>query len=228
MRGWKESEVSGGGELQNSQGIFAATGDLSFGAEVWPSVRAAMEYMDQFDRDNDCLIENDGFPDQTYDTWTVPAAMAIQLGDRAFAERCKSKFVKAKSVFEAKLWNGSYFNYDGGSSSNSTSIQADQLAGQWYTASSGLPDLFDDYKIQSTLHKIYDLNVMKIRGGRMGAVNGMHSNGKVDETCMQSREIWTGVTYSVAATMILAGMEEQAFTTAEGIFIAGWSEEGYG
>ncbi|KAJ9541531.1 hypothetical protein OSB04_028037 [Centaurea solstitialis] len=28
--------------------------------------------------------------------------------------------------------------------------------------------------------------------------------------------------------MILAGMEEQAFTTAEGIFTAGWSEEGFG
>ncbi|GFY92934.1 beta-glucosidase, GBA2 type family protein [Actinidia rufa] len=225
---------------------FTVTGDLSFGADVWPSVCAAIEYMDRFDRDNDCLIENDGFPDQTYDTWTVhgvsaycgglwlaslqaAAAMALQLGDRAFADRCKSKFVKAKSVFEAKLWNGSYFNYDSGSSNNSKSIQTDQLAGQWYTASSGLPDLFDDFKIESALQKIYDFNVMKVRGGRMGAVNGMHPNGKVDETCMQSREIWTGVTYAAAAaTMILAGMEEQAFTTAEGIFIAGWSEEGYG
>ncbi|KAI8537993.1 hypothetical protein RHMOL_Rhmol09G0066500 [Rhododendron molle] len=224
---------------------FAATGDLSFGAEVWPSVCAAIEYMDRFDRDNDCLIENDGFPDQTYDTWTVhgvsaycgglwlaalqaAAAMALQLGDRAFAERCKGKFVNAKSVFEAKLWNGSYFNYDSGSSSNSKSIQTDQLAGQWYTASSGLPNLFDDSKIESSLRKIYDFNVMKVRGGRMGAVNGMHPNGKVDETCMQSREIWTGVTYAAAATMILAGMEEEAFTTAEGIFIAGWSEEGFG
>lgn len=224
---------------------FAATGDLSFGAEVWPSVCAAIEYMDRFDRDNDCLIENDGFPDQTYDTWTVhgvsaycgglwlaalqaAAAMALQLGDRAFAERCKGKFVNAKSVFEAKLWNGSYFNYDSGSSSNSKSIQTDQLSGQWYTASSGLPNLFDDFKIESSLRKIYDFNVMKVRGGRMGAVNGMHPNGKVDETCMQSREIWTGVTYAAAATMILAGMEEEAFTTAEGIFIAGWSEEGFG
>ena len=62
----------------------------------------------------------------------------------------------------------------------------------------------------------------------MGAVNGMHLNGKVDETCMQSREIWSGVTYAVAATMILSGMEDKAFTTAEGIFTAGWSEEGYG
>ncbi|KAG0459066.1 hypothetical protein HPP92_022194 [Vanilla planifolia] len=69
---------------------------------------------------------------------------------------------------------------------------------------------------------------MRVKGGRIGAVNGMHPNGKVDESCMQSREIWTGVTYALAATMILSGMEEQAFTTAEGIFTAGWSEEGYG
>ncbi|KAI4346207.1 hypothetical protein L6164_013279 [Bauhinia variegata] len=224
---------------------FAATADMSFGVDVWPAVRTAMEYMDQFDRDGDGLIENDGFPDQTYDTWTVhgvsaycgclwlaalqaAAAMAHQLGHRDFAETCKRKFLKAKPAFEAKLWNGSYFNYDSGSSSNSKSIQADQLAGQWYTASSGLPPLFDDFKIKSSLRKIYDFNVMKIKGGRMGAVNGMHPNGKVAETCMQSREIWTGVTYGVAATMILAGMEEEAFTTAEGIFIAGWSEEGYG
>ncbi|GMH31222.1 hypothetical protein Nepgr_033065 [Nepenthes gracilis] len=224
---------------------FAATGDMSFGVDVWPSVRAAMEYMEQFDRDNDALIENDGFPDQTYDTWTVhgvsaycgclwlaalqaAAAMAFQLGDKEFAEKCKAKFLKAKDVFEAQLWTGAYFYYDSGSSSNSKSIQADQLAGQWYTASSGLPNIFDDYKIRSALQKIFDFNVMKVRGGRMGAVNGMHPNGKVDDTCMQSREIWTGVTYAAASTMILAGMEEQAFITAEGIFIAGWSEEGYG
>ncbi|EEF44252.1 conserved hypothetical protein [Ricinus communis] len=224
---------------------FAATQDMSFGVDVWPAVRSAMEYMEQFDRDGDALIENDGFPDQTYDAWTVhgvsaycgclwlaaleaAAAMALQVGDKYFAELCRSKFVKAKSAFEAKLWNGSYFNYDSGSSSNSKSIQADQLAGQWYVASSGLPPLFDDSKIKSTLQKIYDFNVMKVRGGRMGAVNGMHPNGKVDETCMQSREIWTGVTYAVAATMILAGMEDKAFAAAEGIFLAGWSEDGYG
>ncbi|KAF8394139.1 hypothetical protein HHK36_020345 [Tetracentron sinense] len=224
---------------------FFATGDLSFGIDVWPAVRAAIEYMDQFDRDCDGLIENEGFPDQTYDTWTVhgvsaycgclwlavlqaAAAMADRLGDKDFAERCQSKFLQAKPVFEAKLWNGSYFNYDSGSSSNSRSIQADQLAGQWYTASSGLPPLFDDFKIRSSLQKIYDFNVMKVKGGRMGAVNGMHPNGKVDVSCMQSREIWTGVTYGVAATMIHAGMVEQAFTTAEGIFTSGWSEEGFG
>ncbi|KAD7478062.1 hypothetical protein E3N88_01198 [Mikania micrantha] len=224
---------------------FAATGSFSFGTDVWPAVCAAMDYMDQFDQDGDSLIENDGFPDQTYDTWTVhgisaycgclwlaalqaTAAMAVQLDDKASAQKYKKKFLKAKASFESKLWNGSYFNYDSGSSSNSKSIQADQLAGQWYTAAAGLPNLFNDDKIQSCLQKIFDFNVMKVRGGRMGAVNGMHPNGKVDDTCMQSREVWTGVTYGVAATMIHAGMEEEAFTTAEGIFIAGWSEEGFG
>ncbi|KAF9605135.1 hypothetical protein IFM89_014126 [Coptis chinensis] len=177
---------------------FAATGNMSFAVDVWPAVCAAIEYMEQFDKDGDGLIENDGFPDQTYDAWTVhgisaycgclwlaaleaAAAMAHQLGDKAFAERCRSKFLKAKPVFEEKLWNGSYFNYDSGSSSNSRSIQADQLAGQWWT-----------------------------------------------ESCMQSREIWTGVTYGLAATMILTEMKDEAFTTAEGIFTAGWSEEGSG
>ncbi|XP_051118072.1 uncharacterized protein LOC127242544 isoform X2 [Andrographis paniculata] len=224
---------------------FAATEDLSFGVDVWPAIRAAIEYMEQFDRDNDGLIENDGFPDQTYDTWTVhgisaycgslwlaalqaAAAMAQQLGHLEFADKCKNTFLKAKSAYVAKLWNGSYFNYDSGSSSNSKSIQADQLAGQWYTAASGLPDLFDDCKIRSSLQKIYDFNVMKVGEGRMGAVNGMHPTGKVDDTCMQSREIWTGVTYAAAATMIHAGMTEQAFATAAGIFITGWSEEGFG
>eukprot|EP01018_Ginkgo_biloba_P009127 Gb_37177 [translate_table: standard] len=222
-----------------------ATGDKSFGRDVWPAVCIAMEYMERFDKDSDCLIENDGFPDQTYDTWTVhgisaycgglwlaalqaATAMADELGHKDFAAKYKSQFQKAKVVYEKKLWNGSYFNYDSGTSSNSNSIQADQLAGQWYAWASGLPSLFDDDKIQSALQKIYDFNVMKVKGGRMGAVNGMHPNGKVDETCMQSREIWTGVTYGVAATMLHAGMEHQAFSTAEGIFHAGWSEDGFG
>ncbi|KAJ9555494.1 hypothetical protein OSB04_010108 [Centaurea solstitialis] len=170
------------------------------------------KFVIQFDRDNDGLIENDGFPDQTYDAWTVhgvsaycgclwlaalqaTAAMAAQLGDSAAAEMYKTKFLRAKSAFEAKLWNGSYFNYDSGSSNNSKSIQADQLAGQWYMAAAGLPNLFDDGKIRSSLQKIYDFNVMKVGGGRMGAVNGMHPNGKVDETCMQSREVWAGYAF---------------------------------
>ncbi|RWW70847.1 hypothetical protein BHE74_00021484, partial [Ensete ventricosum] len=124
-----------------------ATGDQRFAKAVWPSVYMAMAYMDQFDKDKDGMIENEGFPDQTYDVWSVTgvssysgglwvaalqaaSAMAREVGDRASEEFFWDKYLKAKSVYH-KLWNGSYFNYDNSGSKTSSSIQADQLAGHW-------------------------------------------------------------------------------------------------
>lgn len=124
-----------------------ATGDKKFAEAVWPSVYVAMAYMEQFDRDGDGMIENEGFPDQTYDTWSVTgvsaycgglwlaalqaaSALAREVGDKGSEDYFWYKFQKAKVVYE-KLWNGSYFNYDNSGQSASASIQADQLAGQW-------------------------------------------------------------------------------------------------
>jgi len=105
-------------------------------------------------------------------------------------------------------------------------LQADQMAGQWYSRALELPPIVDNNKSRSTFQKIYDFNVMKVKGGKFGAMNGMHPNGTLDTTSMQSREIWTGVTYSIAAAMIQEGMKDQAFTVAEGVFLAGWSDLG--
>lgn len=125
-----------------------ATGDMKFAKAVWPPVYLSIAYMDQFDRDGDGMIENDGFPDQTYDTWSVTGVSAYSGGLWVAALQAASalarvvdekdaehyfwfKFQKAKRAYE-KLWNGSYFNYDSSGGSSSSSIQADQLAGQWY------------------------------------------------------------------------------------------------
>lgn len=124
------------------------TGDISFAKSVWPSVYLAMAYMDQFDKDRDGMIENEGFPDQTYDMWKAQgvsaysgglwlaalqaaSAMARLVGDKASEEYFSARYQKAKGVY-AKLWNGSYFNYDNSQGEMSSWIQADQLAGQWY------------------------------------------------------------------------------------------------
>lgn len=125
-----------------------ATGDKKFARAVWPAVYIAMAYMEQFDKDGDGMIENDGFPDQTYDTWSVSgvsaycgglwvaalqatSALAREVDDKGCENYFWLKFQKAKKVYD-KLWNGSYFSYDDSGSSTSSSIQADQLAGQWY------------------------------------------------------------------------------------------------
>lgn len=221
-----------------------ATGDKKFAEAVWPSVYVAMAYMDQFDRDGDGMIENDGFPDQTYDTWSVSgvsaycgglwvaalqaaSALACEVGDKGSEDYFWWKFQKAKAVYE-KLWNGSYFNYDDSNSTNSSSIQADQLAGQWYARACGLSPIIDKVKAQTALETVYNFNVLKVKDGNRGAVNGMLPNGGIDMSSMQSREIWSGVTYAVAAAMIHEDMVDMAFHTARGIFEAAWAEGGLG
>jgi non-lysosomal glucosylceramidase len=69
---------------------------------------------------------------------------------------------------------------------------------------------------------------MKVKGGKRGAVNGMLPDGKVDMSSMQSREIWSGVTYALAATMIQENMIDMAFQTAGGVYEAAWSNNGLG
>lgn len=71
---------------------------------------------------------------------------------------------------------------------------------------------------------IYDNNVMRFCGGKMGAVNGYIPNtdptkdGRVDSVTVQSEESWTGVTYGLAALMLQEGMLSEAFQTAGGMY----------
>uniref|UniRef100_A0A251T9P5 Non-lysosomal glucosylceramidase n=3 Tax=Helianthus annuus TaxID=4232 RepID=A0A251T9P5_HELAN len=220
------------------------TKDKNFARAVWPSVYIAMAFMEQFDKDGDGMIENEGFPDQTYDTWSVTgvsaysgglwvaalqaaSALAAEVGDKGCEDYFWVKFQKAKAVYD-KLWNGSYFNYDDSNGKASSSIQADQLAGQWYARACGLFPIVDEEKARSALEKVYKFNVMKVGNGKRGAINGMLPSGQADMSCMQSREIWTGVTYGVAAGMIHEDMIDMAFQTASGVYETGWSEQGGG
>lgn len=97
-----------------------------------------------------------------------------------------------------------------------------------YAKACGLSGITEEKKVKTALEKIYKLNVLQMKGGTRGAVNGMLPEGKVDMTGMQSREIWPGVTYALAASMIQEDMSEMAFQTAAGIYEAAWSPNGLG
>ncbi|KAG6408710.1 hypothetical protein SASPL_131729 [Salvia splendens] len=221
-----------------------ATGNKEFARAVWPSVYVALAYMEQFDKDGDGMIENEGFPDQTYDTWSVTgvsaycgglwvaalqaaSAIAHVVGDKGSEDYYWFRFEKAKKVYE-KLWNGSYFIYDNSGSSTSSSIQADQLAGQWYARACGLLPIVDEIKAKKALETVYNFNVLKVKNGQVGAANGMLPNGEADMCTLQSREIWSGITYAVAAGMIHENMVETAFKTAVGVHEVAWADEGKG
>lgn len=201
---------------------------------LWPSIPVALDYVRPFDRDGDGLLDHEG-ADQTYDTWEMKgasaytgglliaaleaaAAMADVQGDRGRAAEWRDWAARARASLQARLWNGRYFNYDSGDGPNHDSVMADQLAGQWYAGALGLPDVAPKEQIQSALRTVYELNVMGFQGGTMGAVNGMRPDGTVDQSDMQSREVWTGVTYGLAALMLQEGLEEEAWQTAWGVY----------
>lgn len=224
---------------------FVLTGgnDKDFLRYTWPAIQEALAYLLKYDKNGDGLPENEGYPDQTYDTWVVRGESAYsgglwlaalrsaeeiakQLGDSAAATQYHYLFTKGQASYIKKLWNGEYFRYDTDSEYRDN-IQADQLAGQWYANMTGLGDIVPrDMQLRS-LKKIYDFNVMKFADGSMGAVNGIAPDGSLVTTNEQVQEVWTGTTFGVAALMLGDGLKDEAFRTAWGLYHTSYETKGY-
>ena len=217
--------------------------DLDFLRYNYSGMKEAMEYLRQFDRDGDGLIENEGYPDQTYDTWVTRGASAYSgglylaalrateetaraLGDASTASQYHALFDKARSNYIQKLWNGSYFNYDS-ESPYRDSIMSDQLAGQWYANLTGLGDIVPAHMRVSSLKKIFEFNVMKFSNGDMGALNGMSADGRILTDNEQIQEVWVGTTFGLCAEMLAEGLQQEAFTTAKGVYDVVYERNGY-
>jgi non-lysosomal glucosylceramidase len=211
------------------------TKDKGFLEDVWPAVKEAITFMAQFDKNDDGMIENEGFPDQTYDVWSAKgpsaycgglwlaclqagAALAGVMDEKDLAADYEERFRKAQTVYEEVLWNGDYYDYEASGSKHQDSIMADQCAGHWYSLACGLGGVVPEDHARSALKKVFDLNVMGFEDGRLGAVNGMRPDGKLDKTGMQSLEIWTGTTFALASALLQAGLKVEAFAAAEGIY----------
>jgi non-lysosomal glucosylceramidase len=224
---------------------FVLTGskDKEFLRYTWPAIQESLAYLLKYDKNGDGLPENEGYPDQTYDTWVVRGESAYsgglwlaalrsaeeiakQLGDSAATKQYHDLFTKAQASYVKKLWNGEYFRYDTGSEYRDD-IQADQLAGQWYANMTGLGDLVSRDMQVSSLKKIYAFNVMKFSDGSMGAVNGIAPDGSLVKTNEQVEEVWTGTTFAVAALMLGDGLKDEAYRTAWGIYHTSYETKGY-
>ena len=203
--------------------------------DTWSAVVQAMDYLGRYDRDHDGLPEHDGQPDQTYDMWSMrgPGAYtgalwlaalraAIRLGemvgDGAAVRRFRELHDRGSASFEARLWNGRSYRFDASGEASSDSIMADQLAGQWYADATGLGDLVSPERILTALRTVFASNVLGFGGGNIGAVNGIRSDGSIDESTEQSAESWTGTTYALAAFMIGRGLIDEGWRTAHGAF----------
>jgi non-lysosomal glucosylceramidase len=223
--------------------VYTGSRDLTFLHYAWNGVKAAMQHLRQYDTDGDGLIENGGFPDQTYDDWIATGEsayssglylaalratteIALKVGDPNTASEYNALFRRAQLAYLTKLWNGKYFDYDTRSEYRSD-IMAEQLAGQWYANLTGLGDLVPKRMRLSSLKMVYNNNVMLFGNGQMGAVNGMGPKGEALDQNSQVTEVWTGTTFGVASHMLSEGMRDEAYKTAEGVYNVVWRDRGY-
>ena len=130
--------------------------------------------------------------------------------------RYRELLARGEASFEAKLWTGRHYRFDTSDGPSGESIMAGQLAGQWYADATGLGDLVRPERILATLRTIFAANVIGFEDGEMGAVNGIRTDGSVDESALQSAEVWVGVTYALAASMLGRGLDDEAWRTAWG------------
>jgi non-lysosomal glucosylceramidase len=223
--------------------VLTGSTDDAFLRYSWSAVKQAMEHLKQYDTDGDGLIENGGFPDQTYDDWIATgesaytgslylaalkatARMADKLGDSATANEYDALEERAARAYVKKLWTGTYFRY-AVKGQDTDAVMAEQLAGQWYAGLTGLGDLVPKPMRLSALHKVYDTNVRKFAKGEMGAVSGIGPDGALLHSNPQIEEVWTGATFAIASHMISEGLTEQGFATAKGVNNVVWRDRGY-
>lgn len=78
--------------------------------------------------------------------------------------------------------------------------------------------VFSQDNVRSALKTIFDNNVSLFCKGKLGAANGFKPSGVIDGITIQSIEVWTGVTYALAACMLQEDMVAEAWKTAGGMY----------
>jgi len=230
--------------------------DIDFLAELMSASVLALDTLEKkFGEPVSHLPQNEGIPDQTYDTWRMKGTSAYvsllwlsslqaanKMGQLLLASgveeigRQKIKDIQKKYTdwIEAgqqglsRLWDADrqYFHID----AQTDDIMTDQLFGLWYGAMIGLdkPEpLLPAGQVKAALQTIFKNNVAGYGDGLMGAVNGRRADGR-QLLSQQGDEVWVGTAYAFAANCLLNGLEKEAWQAIYGLYRVVWSPEGQG
>ena len=201
------------------------------------------------------LPQNEGIPDQTYDTWRMKGTSAYvgllwlsslqatnKMGELLLASGVEeighqkikdikkryTEWIETGRKGLADLWDSErhYFHID----AETDDIMTDQLFGLWYGAMIGLDQpepLFPAEQTRTALQTIFKNNVLGYGDGLMGAVNGRRSDGS-QLLSQQGDEVWVGTAYAFASNCFLHGLEKEGWQTIYGLYRVVWSPDGQG
>ena len=219
---------------------------------AWPRIRQSIAYLIGLDGGEDGLLEGEQY--NTLDAaWFGPMAwisslyvaalrageaMALEMGDAAFAERCRRIAGQGTEQLVQQLYNGEYFIHKPDpkhpkATNTNDGCHIDQLMGQAWALQVGLPRVVPAKETHSALNAIWKYNFTPdvgpfrdrsyIQGGRWYAMAGeggvvmtTFPRGGVEQATGQGgfgyyfNEVWTGQEHQLAAHMLWEGMVEPA------------------
>lgn len=227
--------------------------DGAFLQRNWPAIKRAVEFLIAQDGNADGLIE--GQQHQTYDenyfgantfvgalylgALRAAEEMARELGDVAFAQRCRGIFEAGSRLSVQRLFNGEYFIQEVDLKKHpdwqyADGCLADQLFGQGWAHQVGLGYLYPDTMVRTALASVWKY----CWAPDLTAQNAAHpperwfaSKGDAGLfTCTWPRskhlgpkstryrdEFWTGIEYQVAGHMAWEGMLTEALAICRAI-----------
>ncbi|MCC6793649.1 MAG: twin-arginine translocation signal domain-containing protein [Candidatus Hydrogenedentes bacterium] len=166
--------------------------------------------------------------------------MAKLVGDSESAKTFHERFEKGRDGYDATCWEGEYYknvfnapNADANTYNNNNCYGpgcfSDQLLGQWWANVLGLGYVLPEERVKQTLAAIYkynfraDLSEHKhtqrvfAEGKEKGLLVGSWpKEGRPERPILYCDEVWTGIEYHVAATMLYEGMTREGLQIVRG------------
>jgi hypothetical protein len=203
--------------------------DWEFIADMWPSVKKALEYVLKYrDKNGDLLPDMEGIM-CSYDNfpmygvapyvasqWLAAVAAAVEaarvLGDTAAEQRYREVFTHGVTVFEDRAWNGKYYrlcNDEGGQHGGTDEgCLTDQVIGQWAAHLIGMPHFLDRTRVRKALRHIMRRNYHPDYGIRNCTWPYDEFLHEIDASTWvdQANTAWTGVELAFASFLIYEGL----------------------
>lgn len=216
------------------------SGDKAWLEEMWPSVKAAIEYvLRERDYDGDSMPDMEGIM-SSYDNlpmygtasyidsmWLAAMAYSAEaakvMGDERAEQRYRRIFTQGKAKFEAKLWNGRYYrlwNDEGGrDGGKDEGCFTDQIIGQWAAHLCSLGEIHDAGHKKTALGSIMEMSYRPGFGLRNCSWPGDKWWHDIPEDMWvdQLNTCWSGVELEFAALLIYEGMYEEGLAVVKSV-----------
>ncbi|HEY65378.1 MAG TPA: hypothetical protein G4O02_12490 [Caldilineae bacterium] len=224
--------------IQQVYAYWHKTRDDAFLDEVWPAVARTFRYQQTTDVDGDGITEMKSSEYRDNKLFNAVLwigalealiAMAEHRGDEAIAQEARAEMAKARRSAEVQFWNEElgYYQFN----AENADIMGDAFIGQRYVDVTGLPPVLDPERMTSHYRQVFrraSLPLPDTDGdgvGNLGVGNALRPDGSPgvgDSEFRHEYEVWTGVSYSLAANLYHWGKRIQDGALQAAALLIGW------